>query len=78
VDFPSLKARRLLSILCREPLAYAIARQKGSHRRLESSNGYPPLVFSFHDKQTIPPGLVRRVLVNDVGLSEQDAHDLVS
>ena len=39
VRFPSLKARRVRSILCREPLGYEIARQSGSHRRLESRTG---------------------------------------
>jgi hypothetical protein len=39
-EFPSLKARKLLTALKREPLAYTIARRKGSHRRLKSQNGY--------------------------------------
>ncbi|MFP5332567.1 MAG: type II toxin-antitoxin system HicA family toxin, partial [Acidimicrobiia bacterium] len=61
----------------REPLSYEIARQRGSHRRLESPNGYPPLVFGFHDGQEIPPRVVRKVLVQDVGLDEQQALKLL-
>jgi predicted RNA binding protein YcfA (HicA-like mRNA interferase family) len=76
--FPSLKARKMLAILMREPLCYAITRQRGSHRKLESRNGYPPLGFSFHDRATIPPGLVRKILVHDVGLTEEQATELTS
>lgn len=77
VQFPSLKAQRVRSILCREPLGYEIVRQSGSHRRLESRNGYPPLSFSFHDGVTVPPRALRKILMNDVGLTEQDALDLI-
>ena len=31
-----------------------------SIRRLESSAGYPPLTFAWHDGATISPGAVRR------------------
>ncbi len=75
--FPSLKGRELFAVLRREPLAYDVARQKGSHRTLESSNGYPKLMFSFHNNATIPPGLVRKVLVRDVGLDEARALELL-
>lgn len=71
-DFPSMKARELLSILMREPLNYEIARQRGSHRRLKSP-GRPSLTFAFHDGATVGPGLVRKVLCRDVGLSEDEA-----
>jgi predicted RNA binding protein YcfA (HicA-like mRNA interferase family) len=75
--FPSLKASRLLSILMREPLGYEIRRQRGSHRTLISRNGYPPLLFSFHDGATIPPGAVRKVLTRDVGLRDDEARGLL-
>lgn len=68
----------MLAILQREPLAYEITRQNGSHRKLESRNGYPPLGFSFHDRATIPPGLVRKILVQDIGLTEDQASQLAS
>jgi hypothetical protein len=42
------------------------------------SPDYPPLVFAFHDKVTIPPSRVRKVLVNEVGLAEADARTLLS
>jgi predicted RNA binding protein YcfA (HicA-like mRNA interferase family) len=76
-DFPSLKARKLLGIFMREPLAYEVVRQKGSHRRMKSTNGYGTLTFSWHDGATIPPGLVEKVLVDDVGLGRAEALDLI-
>lgn len=39
--------------------------------------GRPPLSFSFHDKATIPSGLVRKILVRDVGLAEDQARKLL-
>ena len=71
-----MKAKKLLAVLERKPLGYRVTRQSGSHRRMESSD-YPPLTFAFHDKATIPSGLVRKVLVKDVGLAEDDARELL-
>jgi predicted RNA binding protein YcfA (HicA-like mRNA interferase family) len=72
-----MKARRLRAVLERKPLNYRVARQAGSHRWLLSPD-YPPLVFAFHDKATIPPSRVRKVLVKEVGLAEADARTLLS
>lgn len=71
--FPSLKSKELLRVLCREPLAYEVAHTGGSHRKLTSANGYPPLLFAFHDGQTLPRGLVRHILCRDVGLEPDEA-----
>jgi hypothetical protein len=39
--------------------------------------GRPPLTFAFHDNATVPSGLVRKVLVRDVGLAEDEARKLL-
>ncbi len=75
--FPSMTSRELVAVLRRPPLAYRTVRQRGSHRRLESTNGYPPLTFAWHDRVTIPRGLVRKVLVQDVGLSINEAREVL-
>lgn len=75
-DFPSMKARRLLAVLQREPLGYRVVRQAGSHRRL-CAPGRPPITFAFHDGQTIRPHRVRKILCDDVGLVEEEALDLL-
>lgn len=71
-----MKGRTLLRVLTSEPLSYQVVRQKGSHRQLRSPN-HPPLTFSFHDSATIPPGLVRKILTKDIGLSEEEARKLL-
>jgi predicted RNA binding protein YcfA (HicA-like mRNA interferase family) len=75
-DFPSMKARRLLAILMREPLNYRVVRQSGSHRWL-AAPGRPSFPFAFHDRMELKPREVRKVLVKDVGLVEDDALDLL-
>lgn len=74
--YPSMKAKRLLAILTRKPLHYRVVRQAGSHRRLEAP-GRPPVTFAFHDRATIPPRHVRKVLVRDVGLADDEARKLL-
>jgi predicted RNA binding protein YcfA (HicA-like mRNA interferase family) len=75
-QFPTIKAKRLLAVLERDSLSDRVARQSGSHRRMEAP-GRPPLTFAFHDKATIPSGLVRKVLVKDVGLAADEARKLL-
>lgn len=74
--FPSMKAKRLLATLERRPLGYRAVRQTGSHRRLEAA-GRPPLTFAFHDNATIPSALVRKILIRDIGLAEDEARKLL-
>ena len=73
--FPSMRWPRLKRILERAPLSYRITAQEGSHRTLEAL-GRPTLHLSFHDAQELPGGLVRKILVKDVGLTEDEARKL--
>lgn len=41
------------------------------------SPGYPPVTFAFHDRATVPGGLVRTILVDRVGLTEAEARQLL-
>jgi predicted RNA binding protein YcfA (HicA-like mRNA interferase family) len=74
--FPAMSGRDLLAVLRRKPLEYQVVRQKGSHRRL-SAPGYPDLTFAFHDSASIAPGLVRKILIFDIGLDEEEAHRIL-
>lgn len=56
---------------------YRAVRQRGSHVRLESEAGYPPLLLGFHERADIPAGLVRKILIKDVGLSVEEAEGLL-
>jgi predicted RNA binding protein YcfA (HicA-like mRNA interferase family) len=60
----------------REPLNYRVVRQSGSHRTLRAP-GRPQILFAPHDGATVSPGLVRRILVRDVGLDEREARRLL-
>jgi predicted RNA binding protein YcfA (HicA-like mRNA interferase family) len=75
--FPSMSASDFMRVLRKKPLKYRITRQSGSHRTLESDEGYPRLTFSWHDGATLAPGLVKKVLVKDVGLTEEEAFNLL-
>lgn len=70
-----MKARELQRLLERE-LGYRVHDQTGSHKKLRAP-GRPQLIFAFHDRQTLPPGLVRHILVQQVGLSKEDAEALL-
>lgn len=74
-QFPAVKVRALLAALTNDPLGYRITRQAGSHRRLEAP-GRPPLTIAFHS-QEVPGFLVRRILVNEVGLSVEEALEVI-
>jgi predicted RNA binding protein YcfA (HicA-like mRNA interferase family) len=79
-EFPSLKAKKMLAILEREPLRYREKpgkKRKGSHRHLVSSNGYPNIGFWAHDKDTLKGSVVKDILVKQVGLSDDEARKLL-
>lgn len=71
-----MKANDLLAVLMRAPLNYEIVRQKGSHRTMEA-DGRPRVRFSYHDGATVPPGVVRHILVKTVGLAADEALELL-
>ncbi|MGF1647076.1 MAG: type II toxin-antitoxin system HicA family toxin [Kineosporiaceae bacterium] len=75
--FPSMKAKKLLAVSMREPLAYTAIRHEGSHKILRAE-GFPRLVWGHHDGATIPPGLVRTILVKQVGLTVDQALELIA
>jgi predicted RNA binding protein YcfA (HicA-like mRNA interferase family) len=66
--FPAAKARRVLAALQR--LGWKIKRQTGSHKTLERE-GWPDVVFAFHDGDEIGPGMLTRIAKN-TGLTPED------
>jgi len=65
-------------VLRREPLRYEVTSQKGSHRKMVSKAGYPPIgPIAFHDSADIPGGMIRKILTRDVGLTEEEALGLL-
>ncbi|MBC8036746.1 MAG: type II toxin-antitoxin system HicA family toxin [Rhizobiales bacterium] len=66
--FPATKAKKVLAALLR--LGWTLKRQTGSHRTL-SREGWPDLVFAFHDGEEIGPKMMSRIAKN-AGLSRGD------
>lgn len=67
-DWPSIKASRVLAALLR--IGWRIKRQSGSHKTLER-DGWPDVVFAFHDREEIGPRMLARV-AKRTGLTPED------
>jgi predicted RNA binding protein YcfA (HicA-like mRNA interferase family) len=57
-QWPSCKAKRVLAALLR--LGWRVKRESGSHRTL-TRDGWPDVVFAFHDQEEIGPRMLARV-----------------
>jgi predicted RNA binding protein YcfA (HicA-like mRNA interferase family) len=64
------KLRALIERYCGSPL-----RQSGSHRRYQGLR--EAFTYGYHDGRTVSGPMVRRILVKDVGLKEEDARKAV-
>lgn len=67
-SWPAAKASRVLAALVRN--GWRIVRQTGSHRVLRR-NGYPDVVFAFHDGDEIGPRMLARI-ARQTGLQPED------
>lgn len=70
VNWPALQGRKLEAIVRRHCGDHI--RQSGSHRTYVGLNG-KPFTFAFSAGDTVDRGLVRKVLVADVGLTVDQA-----
>jgi predicted RNA binding protein YcfA (HicA-like mRNA interferase family) len=59
--FPATKAKKVLNALLR--IGWSVKRQSGSHRTLER-DGWPDVVFAFHDGEEIGPKMLSRIAKN--------------
>ncbi|MCZ8115378.1 MAG: type II toxin-antitoxin system HicA family toxin [Lysobacteraceae bacterium] len=66
--WPAAKAKRVLSALF--SLGWQVKRQSGSHRTLQR-DGWPDVVFAFHDGEEIGPKMLSR-LAKHTGLEPKD------
>ena len=66
--WPATKARRILAALLR--IGWQIKRQTGSHRTL-SREGWPDVVFAFHDREELGPRMIARI-AKHTGLTPED------
>jgi predicted RNA binding protein YcfA (HicA-like mRNA interferase family) len=68
-DWPSTKANRVLAALLR--IGWVIKRQSGTSHRVLSRQGWPDLVFAFHDQDEIGPRMLARIAKHS-GLTPED------
>lgn len=69
-----MRAREVLRLLA--VLGYEEVRREGLHRRLTCPNR-PPITFSYHDRATVGPQVVRSILVQQVGLTREEALEVI-
>jgi predicted RNA binding protein YcfA (HicA-like mRNA interferase family) len=67
-SWPSTRARDVLKAL--EHIGWQTKRQTGSHRVL-TKDGWPDVVFAFHDRDEIGPRMLARIARN-TGLRPND------
>ncbi len=67
-EWPSVKAKRLLAALL--SIGWTVKRQSGSHRTL-ARNGWPDVVFAFHDREEVGPRMLARI-AKLTGLTPRD------
>ena len=67
-QWPATKARLVLAALLR--IGWRIKRKSGSHRTLER-DGWPDVVFAFHDAVEIGPKMLARI-AKHTGLTPED------
>jgi predicted RNA binding protein YcfA (HicA-like mRNA interferase family) len=67
-SWPSAKARHVLAAL--ERIGWQVKRQSGSHKVL-SRDGWPDVVFAFHDREEIGPRMLARI-AKQTGLQPED------
>ena len=75
-NFPTMKSRELLRILQQKPLSCSIMRTRGSHRTLRTPSGRT-FRYAHHDAKELSGYQVRDVLMNDLGLTEKEALEVL-
>jgi len=67
--WPSTKARRVLAALFR--LGWTVKREFGGSHKILARDGWPDVVFGFHDGEEIGPKMLARI-ARRTGLTPED------
>jgi predicted RNA binding protein YcfA (HicA-like mRNA interferase family) len=67
--WPSLKAKRLLAALL--SIGRTVKRQSGTSHKVLTREGWPDVLFAFHDGEEIGPRMVARI-AKKTGLTPDD------
>ena len=68
-SWPSTRARRVLAALLR--IGWRIKRETGGSHRVLEREGWPDVVFAFHDNEEIGPRMLARI-AKRTGLTPDD------
>lgn len=68
-EWPSAKARRVLAALLR--IGWSIKRETGGSHRILARDGWPDVVFAFHDRDELGPRILARI-AKHTGLRPDD------
>ena len=71
-NFGAMKWTEIRDILVRS--GYEVVRSKGSHVHLRA-DGRTPITMALH-RDEAPPGMVRKILLKDAGLTEDEIRQL--
>lgn len=69
MNWPSSKAPRVLAALLR--IGWSVKRQSGTSHRILQREGWPDIVFAFHDTEEIGPRMLARI-AKRTGLTPED------
>ena len=64
-----MRARRVLAAL--ERIGWRVKRQTGGSHRILARDGWPDVVFAFHDREEIGPRMLARIS-KQTGLQPED------
>ena len=74
--FPGLKFNRLLRIVTSNPLNFKIIKRKGKSLTLENANG-KKIQMCWSSSVDIPGKIVKIFLLEEIGLTEEEAWKLI-
>lgn len=69
MNWPSRKASQVLAALLR--IGWSVKRQTGGSHRVLQRNGWPDVVFAFHDGDEVGPRMLARI-AKRTGLTPSD------
>ena len=69
MNWPSAKAPRVLAALFR--IGWSVKRQSGTSHRILQREGWPDVVFAFHDGEEVGPRMLARI-AKRTGLTPAD------
>jgi predicted RNA binding protein YcfA (HicA-like mRNA interferase family) len=75
--FPSLNAKIFYRILTSQPLNYYLKRKVAGSHRILHAEGRHMINFSWHDSDEISGHIIKRILINNAKLTEEQAWEVI-